>query len=126
MLPLWTLSLVFIAVATPESPPPPQLAERLLAAFEPRDRQRLLETYREALAHPSDSEINGRLAMLLHGFGQYELATTFYRRVGSIEPSNFRWPYYLGVAMTAIGRRQKRFLLCGEPSNWPRTTFRLS
>ena len=104
MLPLWTLSLVFIAAATPESPPPPQLAERLLAAFEPRDRQRLLETYREALANPADSELNGRLAMLLHGFGQYELASTFYRRVGSIEPSNFRWPYYLGVAMTATGR----------------------
>lgn len=104
MLPLWTLSLVFIAATTPESPPPPQLAERLLAAFEPRDRQRLLETYREALANPADSELNGRLAMLLHGFGQYELASTFYRRVGSIEPSNFRWPYYLGVAMTAIGR----------------------
>ena len=104
MLPLWTLSLVFIVAATPESPPPPQLAERLLAAFEPRDRQRLLETYREALANPADSELNGRLAMLLHGFGQYELASTFYRRVGSIEPSNFRWPYYLGVAMTATGR----------------------
>ena len=104
MLPLWTLSLAFIAAAAPESPPPPQLAERLLAAFEPGDRQRLLETYREALANPADSELNGRLAMLLHGFGQYELASTFYRRVGSIEPSNFRWPYYLGVAMTAIGR----------------------
>ena len=104
MLPLWTLGLAFIAVATPESPPPPELAERLLAAFEPRDRHRLLETYREALANPTDGELNGRLAMLLHGFGQYELASTFYRRVGSIEPSDFRWPYYLGVAMTAIGR----------------------
>lgn len=104
MLPLWTLSLVFIAAATPESPPPPQLAERLLAVFEPRDRQRLLETYREALENPADSELNGRLAKLLHGFGQYELASTFYRRVGSMEPSNFRWPYYLGVAMTSMGR----------------------
>ncbi len=104
MLPLWTLGLAFIAVAIPESPPPPQLAERLLATFEPRDRHRLLEAYREALANPTDGELNGRLAMLLHGFGQYELASTFYRRVGSIEPSDFRWPYYLGVAMTAIGR----------------------
>lgn len=104
MLPLWTLSLVFIAGPTPESPPPLQLAERLLAAFEPHDRQRLLETYREALANPTDSELNGRMAMLLHSFGQNELASTFYRRVGSLEPSNSRWPYYLGVAMTSMGR----------------------
>ena len=104
MLALWSLSLAFMAVATPQLPPPPRLAERLLAAFEPQDRQRLLETYREALANPADGELNGRLAMLLHGFGQYELASTFYRRVGSIEPANFRWPYYLGVSMTAIGR----------------------
>lgn len=104
MLPLWTLSLVFIAVPTPESPPPPQLAERLLAAFEPHDRQRLLETYREALANPTDSELNGRMAMLLHSFGQNELASTFYLRVGSMEPSKFRWPYFLGVAMTSMGR----------------------
>lgn len=104
MLPLWTLSLAFIAVATPELPPPPQLDERLLAAFQPHDRQRLLETYREALENPTDSELHGRMAMLLHSFGQYELASTFYRRVGSMEPSNFRWPYYLGVARTSMGR----------------------
>lgn len=104
MLPAWALSLAFTAVATPELPPPPQLAERLLAAFEPHDRQRLLDTYGEALANPTDSELIGRMAMLLHSFGQNELASTFYRRVGSMEPSNFRWPYYLGVAMTSMGR----------------------
>ncbi len=101
---LGTLSLAFVAVPRQELAPLPELAERLLAAFEPDDRQRLLATYERARANPTDGELNGQMAMLLHAFGQYELASRFYHRARSLEPSNFRWAYYLGLGLAAVGQ----------------------
>ena len=101
---LGTLSLAFVAVPRQELAPLPELAERLLAAFEPDDRQRLLATYERARANPTDGELNGQMAMLLHAFGQYELASRFYHRARSLEPSNFRWAYYLGLGLAALGQ----------------------
>ncbi len=108
MLPPWLLvgmlSLAFVAVPTQELAPVPELAERLLAAFEPEDRRRLLETYKPVLERPADGELNGRMGMLLHAFAQYELASSFYQCARSLEPSDFRWAYYLGLGLAALGR----------------------
>ena len=101
---LGTLSLAFVEVPTQQLAPFPALAEPLLAAFEPDDRQRLLETYKRVLANPTDGEINGEMAMLLHAFGQHELASRFYHRARSLEPSDFRWAYYLGLGLAAVGQ----------------------
>lgn len=84
-------------------PPLPHLA---IAAFKPQIRDQVQKAWRDAETRPADAQANGRLAMLLHAFEQYESAETCYRRARSLAPRSFEWAYYLGLVEVLNGRNE--------------------
>jgi tetratricopeptide (TPR) repeat protein len=58
--------------------------------------------YEQVRANPGSAEANGRLAIILHSGGKYELGEQFYERAIAKDPS-FRWQYYLSQLQTLKG-----------------------
>ena len=79
----------------------------VMTNFRPPIRDRVEQAYRDVEAHPSDAAANGRLAMLLHAFEQYDSAEALYRRTRALEPRGLQWAYYLGLVQALNGKNQE-------------------
>jgi tetratricopeptide (TPR) repeat protein len=84
----------------------PPLPRIVLETFPPSIREKVHEAYTRALANPLDPQANGQLGMILQAYNPPDSnAEICYRRARAIDPSSFRWVYYLAL----IQEDQKRF-----------------
>ena len=60
-------------------------------------RAEVQKAYDDVLAHPRDATANGNLGMVLHAHDLLSEAEICYRRAHVLEPTSFRWTYYLGM-----------------------------
>jgi Tfp pilus assembly protein PilF len=60
-------------------------------------RNQIQKAYNHALARPKEAQASGALGMTLQTYGLTEEAKKYYRYAAEIEPTEFRWIYYLGV-----------------------------
>ena len=54
-------------------------------------------------ADPEDAAANGRLGMLLQAYKLFEGAKACFQRAQALDPSEFRWPYCLGLVHRNMG-----------------------
>ena len=60
-------------------------------------RDQIRKAYNNAMAHPKEAQASGALGMTLQTYGLAEEAKKYYQYAAELEPSEFRWTYYLGV-----------------------------
>jgi tetratricopeptide (TPR) repeat protein len=78
----------------PNLPDLPQLAyDKMLSTV----RAEVQKAYDIVLAHPRDATANGNLGMVLHAHDLTSEAEMCYRRAHLLDPTSFRWTYYLGM-----------------------------
>lgn len=88
-----------------QSPSLPELPQIIPDNFPLSIREKVQKAYTAALAHPEDASLNGRLGMVLHAYQQSdERAKICYRRAHLLDPTSFRWVYYLGSVQAARGK----------------------
>lgn len=80
----------------------------------PAIREEIDRAYASAAAHPKDPALVGKLGMVLHAYQQYEAAEASYRRAHLLEPSAFRWLYYLGWVQAAQGHYDRAAATLGD------------
>lgn len=56
---------------------------------------------------PLNAGRNGHLGMLLAIYGRHDAAEILYRRARTLAPDEFRWTYYLAVALMDMGRYEE-------------------
>ncbi len=95
---------VWGAQATPSAQ---ELHHLSLDNFSPLIRNQIEEAYSYARSHPKDAAASGRLAMTLQAYGLLQEAATSYGRAAELEPDNFRWIYFLGLAQAEQGQCQQ-------------------
>src|SRR5690349_3988425 len=66
------------------------------ASASPVIRRQVEDAYSAARSTPKDAAAVGRLGMVLDAYEQYDSAAVCYERSHLLEPSAFRWLYYLG------------------------------
>ncbi len=76
-----------------------------LEEFEPAIRDQILGAHQEAVNEPQDATKVGRLGMIFQVYGKYELAGSCYLRARALDPSSFRWAYYLGNIQGLLGKQ---------------------
>lgn len=86
-------------------PPIPDLSKLNWASIRSGSRDRLQQAFKEVSANPQGVEEIGKLGMLLHASEQYEMAAACYGRARKLDRDSFRWPYYLGLAEAASGKK---------------------
>jgi len=94
------------ATAQPESEagiPEPGMREPDTNAMEPQVKARLLETRSAALASPLSAETWGRYGMVAHAHDLWNEAARAYRQAQKLDPTDERWPYYLGDVLSVQG-----------------------
>ena len=72
---------------------PPLAYDKMLSTV----RAEVQKAYDLVLAHPQDAAANGKLGMVLHAHDLPTEAEVCYRRAHLLDPSSFRWTYYLGI-----------------------------
>jgi tetratricopeptide (TPR) repeat protein len=95
---LWLLQTLILAACCARAPRASYLtclphSGRFLAGI----RGQIQEAYADVRAHPDDATANGRLGMILQTYGLLQEAEVCYRRAIRLEPSTFRWAYYLAA-----------------------------
>ncbi|MDH3588169.1 MAG: tetratricopeptide repeat protein [Gammaproteobacteria bacterium] len=75
-------------------------------AHEPVRRQ-VLAAYEHWQESPRDASRNGRLGMLFSAYGKNIASEILYRRARILAPREFRWTYYLAIALHQLGRYQE-------------------
>jgi tetratricopeptide (TPR) repeat protein len=84
--------------------PLPDLPQIVLEHFLPGIRDKVQDAYNAAKANPHDALLNGRLGMVLQASDQAdEWAEACYRRAHLLDPTSFRWVYYLGIVLANRG-----------------------
>lgn len=83
--------------------PEPDPREPDTNAMEPQVKARLLETRSAALASPLSAETWGRYAMVAHAHDLWNEAAGAYRQALKLDPTDERWPYYLGDVLSVQG-----------------------
>ncbi|MCH7667086.1 MAG: tetratricopeptide repeat protein [Acidobacteria bacterium] len=71
--------------------------------MEPQVKARLLETRSAALASPLSAETWGRYGMVAHAHDLWNEAARAYRQARKLDPTDERWPYYLGDVLSVQG-----------------------
>lgn len=94
------LSLATLFYAEELSPPS-------LESFAPEVQKQLREAYDRLGANPEDAAAAGEVGILLHAYGEIESAILYYEKARSLQQTEFRWAYYLGVAQTEVGRHEE-------------------
>jgi superkiller protein 3 len=90
-----------------QAAPLPDLPQVDSSVFPPVIREQVEKAYDSARAHPDDAGPSGELGMLLDLYKRRELAATCYERAHQLDPSSFRWLYYLGMLLTEQGKREE-------------------
>lgn len=100
--------LVFCWCCTPAAAQAlPDLPAVAFDNFESEIREQVRKAYSEAQSKPREAEANGWLAMTLHTYEQYELASICYQRAQMLAPKEFRWAYYLGISQAELGKQNE-------------------
>src|SRR5207244_8789809 len=86
-----------ICSAMAETPDLPQLPPLATLRYPPAVRAAVEEAVAAVEAKPRDAAANGRLAMVLHANHLIDEAAVCYQRAHLLDPSTFRWAYWLGV-----------------------------
>ncbi|MCI0548210.1 MAG: hypothetical protein L0027_13110, partial [Candidatus Rokubacteria bacterium] len=92
---------VFAAAGCGPSLPP--LPEPNTTGFAAPVREQIEGSLAEARERPRDPATVGRLGMMLHAYEEFRGAAQAYRRARALEPAEFRWAYYLGLALASVG-----------------------
>ncbi|MFQ5526608.1 MAG: tetratricopeptide repeat protein [Thermoanaerobaculia bacterium] len=71
--------------------------------MEPQVAARLEETEAAVLASPQSDEAWGRFGMVNHAHELWKEAADAYRKAEELDPSDERWPYYLGDVLSVVG-----------------------
>jgi Tfp pilus assembly protein PilF len=129
---IWFLSLSLCILGGGWSPrsqnaPPklPALPQILPDEFPAPIRDKVRESYTTQIAHPESAVANGELGMLLEAANKSdERAEICYQRAHLLDPSSYRWAYYLGVVQANRGKPSEaaeafREALRLEPSYLP-------
>src|ERR1700693_1432793 len=82
----------------------PQLPRVTLDTFSDGIREQIQQAYDHAISHPDDAKASGAVGMVLQSYGLFQEATKHYERAAALEPSEFRWTYYLGFVEADRGR----------------------
>jgi tetratricopeptide (TPR) repeat protein len=85
----------------------PDLPRLTVDNFLPAVRDQIQKAYAAAQANPNDADVNGRLAMVLDAYEQYDSAIVCYQRAHLLDPRSFRWLYLLGSAQEAQGLHEQ-------------------
>lgn len=88
-------------------PPLPSLSESSLLSFQPDVQSQIRSALETARSRPQDAELVGRLGMIFHAYEKFEVAGVFYERAHGLDPSKFRWLYYLGLVKQKLGEDEK-------------------
>ncbi len=103
------------AMGWPQSLPPlPELSQIRSDRQLPAIREEIDQAYARAAAHTQDASLTGMLGMVLHVYHQYEAAEVSYRRAHLLDPSAFRWLYYLGWVEAAQGHYDQAAATLGD------------
>ena len=100
---LWLVAcfLAWIACSGPTLEPIPEIA---LDDLGPSLATQLGQQLDALRSNPGDVNAAGNAGMLLHAYGQHDLAIRFLDRAGNLDPDQLRWPYYLGISLARVGR----------------------
>jgi len=82
----------------------PELPRLTLDHFSPGIRVQIEEAHSYASSHPRDGTASGRLGMIFQTYGLFQEAAVCYRRATKLEPTVFRWMYYLGLVEADQGQ----------------------
>ncbi len=82
----------------------PELPRVAFEKFLPAVRDEIRKAYQAATAHPGDASASGKLGMILQAYSQLEAAAVCYQRACLLDPTSFRWVYYLGWVQAAEGK----------------------
>ena len=91
----------WIACSGPELEPIPEIP---LSELGPSLASQLGPQLDALRANPGDLNAAGNAGMLLQAYGQHALAVGFLDRAGALDPAQLRWPYYLGISLSKLGR----------------------
>ncbi len=80
----------------------PELPELSLDRIPSDIRERLRQSFEAARNNSRKATANGHLGMILQAYEQHESAEVCYRRARVLEPSGFRWAYYLGTVQSIL------------------------
>ncbi len=68
-------------------------------------RDQVATAYADAVAHPQDAAANGALGMLIQASNKSDIkAEICFQRAHVLDPTSFRWTYYLGALQGARGK----------------------
>ncbi len=56
---------------------------------------------------PANSQVAGKAGMLLQAYEQNQLAMRFFTHATALAPGEFRWEYYRGISLEALGRHEQ-------------------
>ena len=101
----------------------PPLPEIVISSYGEETRSQISKAVDEVRLRPRDAAANGRLAMILHAYEEYEAAEVCYRRVRQLDPE-MRWVYLQGLIETQLGRHAAAVTTFSEairldPAWWP-------
>jgi tetratricopeptide (TPR) repeat protein len=97
-------TLLFVCVRAQQEHAPPPLPRISYAELSQEIRAQLRKAEAEVRARPRDGQANGRLGMALHAYEQYDFAAVCYQRAARFAPGEFRWRYYWGQVLSALGK----------------------
>ena len=89
--------------AVPTSDSALQVPEPDMTDMEPQVEKRLKETRAAVLADPQSADAWGRFGMVAHAHELWDEAAVAYRRARELDPTNERWPYFLGDVLSVVG-----------------------
>ncbi len=79
--------------------PVPPVPTVPLAGLDADVRGAIEKAYDEAVAQPKSGQATGRLGMVLEAHTLYEPAVLAFQRAIRLDPGEFRWRYYLAIAL---------------------------
>jgi tetratricopeptide (TPR) repeat protein len=102
----WVLAAM-LAAGCRREPPLPEIPRPNLQKLSAHVAEQLQKAYEQVQSAPRDAAANGRLGMSYQAHGWNDLAIPCYQRARRFDRREFRWAYYLGLALADAGRLQE-------------------